>query len=135
MNVKNYCKLDGSCSRCGNCCTNFLFMTDKELQAIKKYAKENKLSDNYDHLLKDNVVMMCPFNNQKEGKCDIYEVRPEICRTFKCNVQLEVLEQARNYYATRFKPVDMREEVFGHAMTEEDIMFALSELLKQEDMI
>ena len=34
-NIYNFCK-DGRCSQCGNCCSNFLPMSRKEVAAIQR---------------------------------------------------------------------------------------------------
>jgi hypothetical protein len=34
---------NGECVKCGNCCTNFLPMSDKEIKVIKRYIKKHKI--------------------------------------------------------------------------------------------
>lgn len=122
MKITNFCNSKGECSRCGNCCPNFLALTEEEIETIPKYVKEHKIQDNYKHLLKNNIVVLCPFNNQKEGKCDIYEVRPEICRRFKCNKTDEGIDKNRIHFERTGIFVDMREKFCGYKMSKQDIV-------------
>ena len=85
----------GNCSNCGECCSSVLPWTKEEIEIVKKYYKEhteihkkvksnciplkNKVTRKYD------VNLQCPFRDRENKKCMIYEVRPEICRRFKCN--------------------------------------------------
>ena len=71
----------GNCSKCGECCTNFLPVTQKEINEIQKYVIENKIRPQTQILVMQNRLC-CPYNNKK--KCLIYEVRPLICREFYC---------------------------------------------------
>lgn len=81
--ITNYTK-NGKCSYCGNCCTDLLPTTRKEIETIKKYIHKNKVK-----IVKKNFLalgthdMTCIF--LKDKKCLIYEVRPQICRSFICN--------------------------------------------------
>ena len=75
---------NGECVKCGNCCTNFLPMSDKEIKVIKRYIKKHKIKENI-HILPINEYYdaTCPF--LKDKQCVIYEVRPFICQVFKCD--------------------------------------------------
>ena len=37
-NIYNFCR-DGKCSQCGNCCSNLLPMSRKEVDAIHRYQR------------------------------------------------------------------------------------------------
>lgn len=83
----------GKCSGCGACCTNILPLSNNEIRSIKYYIKKNNIKEQI-HILnvmaeKPVLDMTCPFlNNQDNNRCTIYEVRPEICREFKCDEAL-----------------------------------------------
>ena len=80
--VYNFTK-DGKCVSCGNCCTAILPVTKEEIKAIKRYIKRKHTKP-----VKNSNVdldLTCPFRNNTEKKCNIYEVRPTICRDFKCD--------------------------------------------------
>ena len=56
----------------------------------KKYVVEHNIKINVNPIntLSEKMIdLTCPFRNNKERKCDIYEVRPKICRSFICNLK------------------------------------------------
>lgn len=75
---------NGACSKCGNCCTNFLPITKKEVSKIKQYVKDNNIQAE-NRKIGRNIIMQCPFLNQQTKKCSIYEVRPFACKNFLCS--------------------------------------------------
>ena len=112
-NIYNFTK-DGKCSGCGNCCSNLLPMSRKEIDAIRKYIKKHGIKESR-HLfpLKEQAFdLTCPFRSNDKGICTIYEVRPEICKQFICDSEKRakhnraLLKQTRNI-------VDVRETFFG----------------------
>lgn len=61
-NIYNFCK-DGKCSQCGNCCSNLLPMSRKEVAAIRRYIRKNHIKE-CKHLLPTanrTYDMTCPF--------------------------------------------------------------------------
>lgn len=77
--------INGECSGCGQCCTNILTLSDKEIHKIKSYIGKNKIKPiNHCNLLSMEYSNICPFLNE-EKRCNIYSVRPEICRRFVCS--------------------------------------------------
>lgn len=79
--------INDKCSQCGDCCPDHLPMTKHEVIAIRKYVKDNNIKPTIRGLLELNVVdAMCPFLTL-DKKCKIYEVRPNICKMFKCNLK------------------------------------------------
>lgn len=79
---------NGKCTQCGECCSNILPMTDEEIHIIRKYIKEHSIKE-HRHLLplsEPSIDMTCPFldDSKETEKCDIYNVRPRICREFIC---------------------------------------------------
>ena len=91
----NYC-INGSCSNCGNCCTELIPLTINEVKLIKAYVKEKQIKPYSDIFFKyhdkESTNLMCPFRDFEERKCRIYEVRPKICRVFKCNQDLRTID-------------------------------------------
>lgn len=80
--------IDGKCSKCGDCCSNILPMSLKEIVVIEKYVKKHKIKRKRLNVLTNNTqIVRCPFVDLtgKEKKCMIYPVRPNICRIFMCN--------------------------------------------------
>lgn len=77
----------GNCSKCGECCTNFLPVTQKEINEIQKYVIENKIRPQTQILVMQNRLS-CPYYDEK--KCLIYEVRPLICKEFYCYKKVNI---------------------------------------------
>ena len=112
-NIFNFTK-EGKCSGCGNCCSNFLPMSQKEIDTIKKYIKKNGIKE-CKHILPLStpvIDMTCPFRNNDKGVCTIYEVRPEICRQFICDSEKRVKHNRALLKQTR-TIVDVRSEFYG----------------------
>lgn len=86
----------GHCSKCGECCTNFLPITQKEVETIQEYVIANKIRPQKQVLVMQNRLI-CPYYNGK--KCLIYEVRPLICKEFYCykkpNVETGLYKEKR----------------------------------------
>lgn len=89
--------VNGKCVGCGNCCTELLPMTLKEVETIRKYVKEHKIKPYSEIFFEYNgaprMNLMCPFRDLETKTCRIYEVRPNICRQFKCNQDMRVIEK------------------------------------------
>lgn len=101
--IYNFTK-DGKCSECGQCCSALLPLSQQELRTIKKYVKKHGLKPhNHDVLSTAQLDLTCPFLNNNKGKrCDIYEVRPKICRVFVCNQPpSKVKENKEMFWKTR----------------------------------
>lgn len=80
---------NGRCVGCGQCCTNLLPMTDKEIKRIKRYIREHSIKEQKVSPLyaKPMFDLTCPFMRKDVSKdrCTIYPVKPEICTAFKCD--------------------------------------------------
>ncbi len=86
--IKDFTK-NGECSKCGQCCSRTLPMTQKEINQIRMYIKKHNIKKQV-HIV--NILAnasfdgICPFlDDTKENKCTIYEVRPSICREYNCH--------------------------------------------------
>lgn len=112
-NIYNY-TVNGKCSSCGNCCSNILPMSRKEIDTIKKYIKKNGIAESK-HLLPvigKNYDMTCPFRDNTKKICTIYPVRPEICRQFICDNEKRVKHNRKLLRQTRTVTL-VRETFFG----------------------
>ena len=120
----NNCK-NNNCSRCGSCCTPFLPMSKSEVNKIYQWLKKHPdiLNEAYDNNPIDgnDIYVRCCF--YKNNSCMIYEVRPWICKAFKCN-QSELENNANKniasnkayYNTTDTKTInDFRNLFFGDA--------------------
>lgn len=78
----------GKCSHCGQCCSNFLPLTESEKTRLQNLVK-NKDVEVQHKSYNNTFIMMCPFlimnNETNKTYCSIYNDRPLICRLFKCN--------------------------------------------------
>ena len=108
-NTKN-----GKCSNCGQCCSNCLPLSDTEVKRIKAYIKKHKIKEQR-HNAMVGVDMTCPFRDEANRKCLIYEIRPAICRQFVCNHTHEDIKKAKIDIHKINKIVFMRHEFFGNS--------------------
>ncbi len=106
---------NGKCVQCGKCCSNLLPMTDEEISVIRKYIKRHHIKEHrhFLPLAEPAIDMTCPFLNddKKTEKCDIYEVRPRICRDFICCPSGRKPLDLK--WGLKANVVDVRETFFG----------------------
>ena len=93
----------GKCSKCGECCTPYLPISQSELNTIQKYVIEHKIRPQKQMLVMENRLS-CPYYDGK--KCLVYEVRPLICKEFYCNKKPTAYTGRKFMDEERF-PVDM----------------------------
>lgn len=105
---------NGKCSNCGGCCSNFLPMRKEEVERLKRFVRRK----HFKPIVRSNVLvggsvdLICPFRNDKEQRCEVYDIRPEVCRAYRC-------DQAANGTLPDFKHqklytvVNLRQVVFG----------------------
>lgn len=75
---------NGSCSNCGQCCGDILHLSKNEIKEIDNYLKKHKIDPTPKSIMVD-YDNTCPFRDNENKKCKIYEVRPQICRAYKCD--------------------------------------------------
>lgn len=97
------CSNNGKCSKCGECCSNFLPVSQSEINKIQKYVIANKIRPQSQMLVMRNTLT-CPYYNGK--KCLIYEVRPLICKEFYCYKKPDI-EMAKKFQNEKYIPVNM----------------------------
>ena len=107
--------VDGKCSNCGECCSNFLPVSAKEIKEIRRYVKKKKIQEQRRVWpVRTRVMdMVCPFRSDAEKKCLIYEKRPAICRDFQCDKPRKKIQADKDMYHGKYAVVDMRREFFG----------------------
>lgn len=111
---------DGKCSECGQCCSNLLPMSEKEVAEIRRYIKKHRIRErkhSYPAPLANppEMDLTCPFldESKENNKCVIYPVRPEICRIFICNVPPSKVRENKSEFWKTHVAVDVRETFFG----------------------
>ena len=108
IRVTNNC-IGENCSNCGECCGDALHVSKKELKAIRKYIIKHKIK--LKPARKDvHFDLTCPFRDNENKKCLIYNKRPLICHLFKCNQDIETIRKNRDYVSENFPIISFRNE-------------------------
>lgn len=92
--------VNGQCIQCGECCSNFLPMTDAEIAAVARYIKDHGIKPMRHFpavLMRPMFDMCCPFLDTKKDKekCTIYPARPAICKRFSCHYMTDKAAERR----------------------------------------
>ena len=105
--------VDGKCSECGSCCSNFLPISSKEIKQIEWYIRKHHIKECRHNFTASLMDLTCPFlmDDKAKEKCSIYPVRPEICKSFVCN-DPQGARKNKALMHKKYKPVDMRETFF-----------------------
>ena len=90
--------INNHCSNCGNCCGLFIPFTKKELFVIQDYVEDHKIEP-VDRITDHGFEAHCCFYDPINKKCNIYEVRPYVCKDFICN--RKNWKEKRNDYERR----------------------------------
>lgn len=79
------CSHGGVCACCGGCCSDILPITKKESDTLRHFVQTHNYKPNtrVSAVLVNPYDMTCPFLN-KECRCDVYDIRPQVCRLFRC---------------------------------------------------
>ena len=93
---------NGECSRCGQCCSNFIPLTEEERTRLRELVKGD-VEVQIKQIPDGRVMMLCPFlilnNANNISRCSIYEDRPSICRIFKCDTKQRMSAKESEKYA------------------------------------
>lgn len=104
--------VNGKCSSCGACCTDLLPLSQGEVIKIKKYILKHNIKEQRHNAL-SGIDMTCPFRDDVNHKCTIYEIRPAICKQFICNHSISDIQKSKMYFHKINRVVLMRKEFFG----------------------
>lgn len=107
----------GQCTQCGGCCTNSLQLTSTEIKEIRNYVRKHKIKPHVINLPTVDRCLdaTCPFLNmdKKTERCNIYPVRPHICKVFSCGDKDMTRYLADPKLMNRqYTTIDMRETFF-----------------------
>lgn len=110
---ENNC-IDGKCSGCGECCVDLLPLTPAEISRIKEYVKKHRVQEHRQAPFFDQNAtdLSCPFRNQQTKTCEVYPVRPYICRSFICSKTREDAVRDRDLIHKDRAVHSLRWEVF-----------------------
>lgn len=107
----------GHCSCCGECCSDIIPLTVDEINRLKRFVKKNHYKANTKIRVPMTATydMTCPFLNA-DNKCDVYAIRPEVCKLFRCwcnaTESVEMFEsQPKDLQAAFFALYDKHPEV------------------------
>ena len=131
--------INGKCSNCGSCCTNFLAVTDQEISRIRNYIRKHNIKP-CSHgftapMAKQPVDMICPFRDEEKKLCTIYEVRPLICWGYQCNKTLEAFAAdmfRKGYVRGKRHYVNLRLTFFGAENMEDQVTMTRVLAMKQK---
>ncbi len=120
----------GKCSSCGECCTEFVPLTNNEYKTIKEYLKRHPEIQNEKHITPEGMHVLCPFRDRENKVCKIYEVRPFVCRRFICNLPQEQLVINKAFGLTRahYNNTDLSSIVSFHTLFFGDVEWELEVL-------
>ena len=108
--VQDFTK-NGKCSQCGECCSNLLPLSESEVQRIKLFIIEHSIQPQ--PLIRGQYIYagICPFLDVHK-KCLIYDVRPLICKAFKCNRKAPSNKFIKLFLLEERPCLDVRETFF-----------------------
>ena len=101
-----------SCKHCGNCCSNLLPLSQSEIQNIKAFILEHNIQPVQHEKDFDGYDATCPFLNE-DNRCNIYNIRPLICKVFTCKRKAPKKKQAMKLYRGNLEICDVRGTFFG----------------------
>lgn len=105
----------GACSNCGACCSDLLPVSGDEIKRIKRYVQRHGIKGHKKvwPTAYASEDLTCPFRNDEKRVCDIYTVRPAICRDFRCDKPKKEISADVRMYRGAYRLVRMREAIFG----------------------
>lgn len=128
MDVTDYTH-DGRCSNCGACCSNYLPLTNRELNRLKAWVKKHQFKPTpvaYAEVLD----FTCPFLDKSTTRCSCYKIRPEVCRQFNCHDYVHG-NIAMSKSKRRYQVYNLRSEIFGEESVSYTESLLLLEYLRQ----
>lgn len=107
--------VNNQCSQCGECCSDILPITEAEARKIRRYIAKHDIKPitSFTVPMRKPDLTKCPFRNDAAKRCEIYEVRPWICRDFRCDKTRKGIKAGDEALKKEFVPVSMRQTFFG----------------------
>lgn len=106
---------NGRCVGCGQCCSDLLPVSAKEIKEIKRYIKKHRIAEQKHFIPTADGLqfdLTCPFRSDSERKCLIYKLRPAVCKDFKCDNTSKGIKANKDLYHGRYSVVSMRETFY-----------------------
>lgn len=95
--IKNNTK-NGRCTNCGECCSEYIPWTQEEVNKVKAYLFDHPEIKQDKHIIGKDQHMLCTFRDMKNKTCRIYPVRPQVCRSFICNMMPDAMHNNKIIY-------------------------------------
>lgn len=105
---------NGKCSNCGECCSDYLPVSRDDIARIHRYVEKHGIKEHRNNVVNAGIDLTCPFRDNVNRRCDIYPVRPGICREFKCDYSPTKIAHNKGIFHERHDVVSMRKEFFGY---------------------
>lgn len=121
---------DGKCSMCGECCGDMLPLSAREINRIKRYVKDHGIREHTNAVVAADFNFKCPFRDDARRKCDIYDVRPKICRSFMCNYDRQKISANKALFHQRYEVISIRSVFFRNPINEAYVLYAIDEMMK-----
>ena len=125
--IVDYTK-DGKCSRCGECCGDFLPISDAEIERIRSYIRHHHIKENVNLVMDSPINFKCPFRDDSRKICTIYEIRPEICRSFMCNYDRFKINANKALFHQKYNVISMRGTFFGNEINRAYVAYLMGAL-------
>lgn len=78
----------GNCKGCGECCGRFLPLSHFDVARLRGFIERNGVSLQPEEFVDFDgmkINLQCPFLDIHTRECTVYDARPEICRTYRCD--------------------------------------------------
>ncbi len=96
----------GDCYGCGECCSRFLPLSLSDILRIKQYVSTHDVPITKEAT--NTLDMRCPFLTD-DKTCAIYDVRPVICKSYRCDKHAKGTLLFELHNMTGYKTYDIRE--------------------------
>ena len=106
---------NGKCSGCGECCSDFLPLSPEEISRIRRYVEKHNIRPHHNNVVSIGFDVTCPFRDNVNKVCVIYNIRPAICREFRCDYDPARLTENKDFFHHLYNVVSMRHEFFHEA--------------------
>ena len=85
------------------------------MKRIRAYVKKHGLKPHHNSiaLMTGANDITCPFRDNEKRLCDIYAIRPEICRSFICSKTFDEAQNDKKLLEKHRNPYSMRYAFFG----------------------
>ena len=104
--------IDGACSGCGQCCSDLLPVSREEIDRISRYVRSHNIKEHHNNVLAEGYDFTCPFRDNVKRICSIYSIRPEICRSFKCDYDPQHIQDNKELFHRMHDVISMRHQFF-----------------------